>query len=86
MYKVEKKDGTQENFDRNKIVAGIVAAGGTMENAEKVATEIESWLPEMAVNNVVRSNDIRIKGLEIFRMVNPTAAETFETYQKTVRV
>ena len=82
MYKVEKKGGAQEDFDRNKILAGIVAAGGTMEDAEKVATEIENWLPEMAVNNVVRSADIRTKGLEIFRNVNPKAAEMFEAYQK----
>lgn len=86
MYKVEKKGGIQEDFDRNKIVAGIIAAGGTMEDAEKVATGIEESLPDMAVNNVVRSADLRTKGLEIFRNVNPEAAEKFESYQKPVGV
>ena len=82
MYKVQKKDGKEEAFDRNKIIAGIIASGGTMEDAERVATGIEEWLPEMAVNGVVRSSDIRSKGLTIFRSVNPEASERFDSYQK----
>jgi len=84
MYKVQKKDGSLEDFDRNKIVNGVLNAGGSAEEAEKVASEIEAWLPAGAVNGVVRSLDIRTKGLEVFRGLNPTAAATFESYKKTV--
>lgn len=84
MYKVQKKDGTIEDFDRNKILAGIIASGGTMEDAERVTNEVETWLSTMVVNNVIRSSDIRKKGLEVFRNVNPEAAEKFESYSKSI--
>jgi len=82
MYKVLKKDGRQEDFDRNKIIAGIIAAGGSMEDAVQVANGIEDTLSGLATNGVVRSESIRRKGLEIFRDVDPEAADRFESYQK----
>jgi len=84
MYKVQKKDGSLEDFDRNKIVNGVVSAGGSSADGEQVAAAIEAWLPGAAVNGVVRSLDIRSKGLEVLRTVNPTVAATFESYQKPV--
>ena len=84
MYKVQKKDGVQEDFDRNKIVNGVASAGGSAEDTEKVATEIEAWLPSVAQNNVVKSVDIRTKGLEVLKTVNPKVAAKFEAFKKTV--
>ena len=82
MYKVQMKDGRIEDFDRNKIVNGVINAGCTPEEAEKVALEIENWLPTVAVDNVVKSADLRTKGLEVLGMVNQSAASTFVSYQK----
>ncbi len=82
MFKVQKKDGTQEDFDRSKLVSGVMKSGGTAEDAEKVAVAIEAWLPTVAVNGVVNSADIRVKGLEVLRTVNPAVAASFESYKK----
>jgi transcriptional regulator NrdR family protein len=82
MFKVQKKDGSLQDFDRNKIVNGVVKAGGSSIDAESVATQVEAWLPTVAANGVVNSMDIRNKGLEILRTVNPTVADSFESYQK----
>lgn len=82
MYKVQKKDGTLEDFSRNKLVSGVMRAGGTAEDAEKVAAAIEAWLPTAAINGIVSSADIRTKGLEVLRTVNPTVAASFESYAK----
>ena len=84
MFKVQKKDGTIEDFDRSKIVNGVVKAGCTPEEAERVAAEIEVWLPTVAVDGVVQSTDLRTKGLEVMRVVNPTCVATYESYQKPV--
>lgn len=84
MYKVQKKNGIQEDFDKNKIVSGVIKAGGSASDAERVAAEIETWLPSVAVNNVVNSMDIRTKGLEILKTVNPNVAASFESYRKPV--
>lgn len=77
-----KKDGALEDFDRNKIVTGVVKAGAAAEEAEKVASAIEAWLPTAAANNVVKSQDVRTKVLEILGTVNPAAVANFAAYQK----
>jgi len=82
LYKVQKKDGSLEDFDRGKIVNGVIKAGGSSADAEQVATQIEAWLPTAAVNGIVKSTDIRTKGLEALRTVNPTVAASFESYRK----
>ena len=82
LYKVQKKDGSLEDFNRGKIVSGIMKAGGTKDDADMVAAEIEEWLPTAAKENVVSALEIRDKGLDVFRRINPTAAQTFELYKK----
>ena len=82
MFKVTKKDGVQEDFDRSKLVSGVVAAGASLEEAEKVADEIEAWLPSVAKDGAVMSSDIRAKGLEVLSQVNPDVAAKFEEYKK----
>jgi len=83
MYKVQKKDGSFEDFDRNKIINGVIKAGGSSQDAEYVASQIEAWLPTVAANNVVNSTDIRAKGLELLKTQNPTAGTSYESYQKS---
>ncbi len=82
MFKVQKKDGSLEDFDRGKITGGVIKAGGSAEDAEKVAAEVEAWLPTVAVEGVVKSTDIRTKGLGALQTVNPTVAASFESYKK----
>jgi transcriptional regulator NrdR family protein len=84
MFKVKKSDGTLEDFDRGKIVRGILRSGGTDEEAEKIATEIDNWLPTAIVEGVVSSVQIREQLLNQLRILNPTAASDFETYEKPV--
>ena len=83
MYQFMKKDGSLEDFDRNKIVAGVVKAGGTSQDGDQIAAAVESWLPAVAVN-VVKSQDVRAKVLEVLGTVNPAAAAGFAAYQKPV--
>jgi len=82
MYKVQKKDGSLEDFDKTKIVNGLVNAGATENEAEKVASEIEAWIPTAATNNIINSLDIRVKGLDVLKLINPEIAAKFEDYQK----
>jgi transcriptional regulator NrdR family protein len=82
MYKIQKKNGSLEDFDITKITNGLIKAGTTADEAEKVASEIESWLPTAAVDNVVNSLDIRMKGLDVLKIINPEIAAKFENYQK----
>jgi len=82
MYKVEKKNGNLEDYDKNKIVSAVIKAGGTKEEAEKVVSGLDLWLLTAAVNGVVKSEQIKVKGLEILKSINPTAAGSYENYKK----
>lgn len=80
--KVQKKDGQLEDFDRNKVLGGIVKSGVNPEQAEEITKQVEAWALTAAVNGVLNSMAIRGKVLEVLRPVNPTAVEAFESYQK----
>ncbi len=82
--KVQKKDGRLEDFDRSKVSGGVMKSGATPEQAETVASQVETWAQTVAANGVISAAEIRAKALEILRAVNPEAAGAFETYQKTV--
>jgi len=80
--KVQKKDGRLEDFDRNKIINGVVKSGATPQQAEEVVRQVEAWLTTAAVNGVVSSMAIRSRVLEVLRLLNSTAAASFEAYRK----
>jgi transcriptional regulator NrdR family protein len=80
--KVQKKDGTTEDFNREKIKAGIVKSGGTAEQAEMIASQIETWASTVAVDGVIKVSDIRIKLLELLGVANPAVKTAFENYKK----
>lgn len=82
MYKVLKKDGSLQDFDANKIVAGIIKAGGSQQDGEKVAKEVQEWLSYAVENETINYEDLKNKVLEICRSVNPAAAKSFEEYKK----
>lgn len=80
--KVKKKDGRFEDFDRNKVLGGIIKSGASPEQGEMITSQVKTWMPGAAVNGLIRSSEIRAKVLELLRPVNPRAAATFETYKK----
>lgn len=80
--KIRKNDGRMEDFDRNKVIRGVVVSGATAEQAEDIATQVEEWAKSMP-GGVVKSADVRTKVLSILHSVNPTAATAFETYRKS---
>jgi transcriptional regulator NrdR family protein len=82
MYKVLKKDGSVQDFDWKKVTNGILLAGGSQEDADKVASEVELWLSTVADEGLIKSNDLHIKVLETLKVVNPDAAIRFEAYRK----
>ena len=80
--KVEKKDGTQEPWVRDKLVQGMVKAGATLDQAQGIANQVEEWVANTAVNGVIKTDDVRTKVLELLEASNPTAKAAFEAYKK----
>lgn len=84
MYKVQKKDGRLEDFDRSKLFNSVMRSGGSREEAEKVTTVVESWLPGAVVNGVITTVAIREKVIEALRMLNSTVCGDYEAFKKQV--
>ncbi len=81
-FKVQKKNNELQDFDRNKIISGVIKSGGSSEDGEKVAQEVEKWLPAIAKNDVIYYNALKWKVLDSLRMVNLTAANNFADFKK----
>jgi len=82
MYKVLKKNKEFQEFDRNKIINGVIKSGGSSEDGEKVALEVEKWLPAIVKNDIVNYSALKWKVLDSLRMVNLSAAKNFANYKK----
>jgi len=59
--KVKRKDGSEEEFVREKIVVAIVKAGGSLENARAIAKEIEN---AFLSRDAVSTEEIRTETLK----------------------
>jgi len=83
MLKVEKRDGSLQDFDRAKIIAGVLKSGATEEQAEEVTGIIDSWILTVAnEQDVLASNTIHAKVLELLKRVNPAASITYQAFRK----
>ncbi len=80
--RVQKKDGQEEEFNREKLKKSLLAAGATESEAESVALKIEEWAPTVAFNDVVHTQVIRAKVIELLGQINSSAAEAYESYSK----
>ncbi len=80
--KVEKKDGQLEDFNRNKILNGVIKSGALPETAEAVTTQVEQWAKMSAVDGVVKGLDVRSKVLEFLRQKDADSAMRYEVYKK----
>ncbi len=81
--KVKKKDGSKEDFKREKLVTSLKKAGmESKENIEKVVTTVTNFVKEKAEKGAVETSRIRGKVLEQMRQLNSQAASKFENFSK----
>lgn len=76
MLMVEKRSGSYEPFDRNKLIAGIFNAikkrPVTIEMVEKIADNVENYFAN-ALKNVAKSKEIGELVLEQLKVLDPIA-------------
>lgn len=84
MFKVQKRNGELEDFQKSKVSEAAVKAGATPDQAEMIAAQVENWIPKVAINEVISSQDIKSKVLEILDNINPIVATNFRNFTKPV--
>lgn len=79
---VIKRDGSVEDFEIDKIIRVIKAAGLTDHDAEELGAHIEKWTKEQKKEELT-SLEIRDKVVELMHDYDDMAADMFVWYQKT---
>ena len=79
---VIKKDGTLEDFEKDKIERVTLAAGLSQEQAKKLASDIEKWVESLGKNQIP-TLQIRNQVLSELNHLNQFAANAFLWYEKT---
>lgn len=81
--KVQKKDGSSEDFSYDKLVASIGKTGVDSVKSEVIAKSIESWILDTAKDGLISSSAIRDKLIEELMKVDTAAAENYRNYKKS---
>lgn len=81
-FKVIKKDGTLEDFEKGKIERVTTAAGLSQEQAKELADIIASWIKSGGKQQVT-TLQIRNQVVSELEKINQFAANAFVWYEKT---
>lgn len=80
MVQVKKRDGSLEDFNRQKVYQSVVAAGLSETEANNIADQVETWVMEK--EEVVSTGEVRNKVIGFLEAKNPEAAESYRSYKK----
>ena len=81
-FQVVKKDGTLEDFEKDKIERVTLAAGLSQEQAKKLAGDIETWTQNSGKNKIT-TLQIRDRVVSELGKINQFATNAFVWYEKT---
>jgi len=78
--KVEKRDGSLEDYDEAKIVKVAIATGLDAEKSQTLASDITKWIKDNSLSKVT-SLQIRDQFLSDLKKVNGAAADLYLWYE-----
>jgi len=79
MLKVQKKDGSLQDFDSSKISGALVRVGLSAEEAAAMAGDVQSWAESAAGDGTITSAEIREK---LLATLSPEMVEEYKSFQK----
>jgi transcriptional regulator NrdR family protein len=82
VIKVEKRDGSLQDWDKGKVLNSLAQVGLSSVETESVANLIEAWVIKNAPNDTVKSDVVRTKVIELLGIINPEASQKFAAYRK----
>jgi transcriptional regulator NrdR family protein len=80
--KIQKKDGRIEEFDKEKLKRSIFSAGATKGQSQLVTQEVEEWLYNVALEEIIDTQEIRNKVVGSLTEKNPQAGKSYQEYKK----
>ncbi len=80
--KIQKRDGSLEPWSFDKVLISITKVDVSLDKAEKMVSNIESWVKENAKDEVISSTKIRDKVIKTLTELDPIAADHYIAYKK----
>ena len=81
MFKVRRDNGEIADYDTKKLMASIIRALATPDEALKVTTNVETWLVGKNCE-IVDTSEIKEKVVEELNKLNPETAHSYEICRK----
>ena len=82
MFKVIKRDGSIQDFDKSKVMDGILKSGASMEVAEAVALDVEAVFSDKTDEDKVSYLDIKAEVVNSLESKDPDCVQKYASYQK----
>jgi len=80
--KIVKRDGSSESFNIDKTITSIAKSGVPLEKSEEIAKNIEKWIPTVAQDGQISSNQIRDKIIEELSDDLPAEEDSYQAFKK----
>ena len=80
--KIQKRDGSIENWSEDKIVTSIAKAGVPLNEAETYAAKLKSWAKTNSNNGTLRSTQLRDSVIAEIEASYPAEAENYKVYKQ----
>lgn len=87
--KVQKRDGSIQEFDSDKVTRGVVKAGASVEEASKLSDQITKGLMDCQkcpdswqTNRIIASKDLSDMVVSSLEEINEQASKNFDEYRK----
>lgn len=79
---VQKREGGEEPWNFDKIVASLGKAGVPVDASEEIASRVETWAKDEINKGSVTSTQIRDKIIELLGSDFPAEADSYQAYKK----
>ena len=80
--KVQKRDGSSEDYSYDKLLASMTKAGVPLDQAEPLAKDVETWLMEKSKEGSVTSIEVRDKVYQSMKDSFPAEADVYQAFKK----
>ena len=79
---VKKRDGSEEPWSYDKLVAAVTKAGIPLTAAENLASQVQEWVKTASQDGTILSTKVRDKLVELMKVDFPVESDNFQAYKK----
>lgn len=79
---IQKRDGGEEQWNIDKLIASIGKAFIPIKDAEMIAQQVTDWAKERSKDGIILTSEIRDKVIEELSKIDTVASENYKVFKK----